>query len=386
MEQLTELKIKALKPKEKEYSLREKNGFVLRVRPDGSKTFNHIYEHQQKRYRVVLGSYPAISLSEARKRHSANIMLLQDGINPKSKTAPVAEPETLTVKKLIAVYLEQYCANNKTERTTKENKRILEKYIQPIIGSRPALDIRRRDAVKLIDDLAIRTPGAARGVMKNARAMFTWAMDRELVDINPFAGVSRSVQSVRPIHRERTLSDTEIQTMWTAFTDPRNNPKSEVTRRALMLILTTGVRPGEATGMLHSEVQGDWWIIPPEKSKNGKEHAVFLSSLAKEIIGEPFKKESTDSVFPGPKMVSIGVVSLSHYVRKNEVVNGWTPHDLRRTCATGLSRLGCPDEIIDAILNHTKTGVIRVYNRNKYLDEKRKWLQKWNDYLLDLTQ
>lgn len=382
---LTDKQLKAWvkTPPEKKIYVREAQGFTVRRMPGGSVTFLHVYTISGKRKELVLGHYPQTSLIDARKRHRESMSNLDAGIDPQGP--PPKKNEVLTVTKLIAVYLEEYCINNKSERTTKENKRILEKYIQPIIGSRPALDIRRRDAVKLIDDLAIKTPGAARGVMKNARAMFTWALDRELVDINPFAGVSRSVQSVRPIHRERILSDIEIQTMWTAFIDPRNSPQSESTRRALMLILTTGVRPGEAARMLYSEIQGDWWIIPPEKSKNGKEHTVFLTTLAKEIIGEPSKKELTDSVFPGPKMVSIGVVALSHYVRKVEILGDWTPHDLRRTCATGLSKLGCPDENIDAILNHTKTGVIKIYNRNKYLDEKREWLQKWSDYLQELV-
>lgn len=395
---LTDKQLKAWvkSPPEKKTYIREAQGFTVRRMPGGSVTFLHVYTITGKRKELILGHYPQTSLIDARKRHRESMSSLDAGIDPQGP--PPEKNEVLTVRKLIAIYLEQYCANNKTERTTKENKRILEKYILPIIGSRPALDIRRRDAVKLIDDLATKTPGTARGVMKNARAMFTWAMDRELVDINPFAGISRSVQSVRPVHRERTLTDAEIQTMWASFTNPKNKSQSESTRRALMLILTTGVRPGEAANLLSTEIQqGEgkpfcktcrrcgWWTIPPEKSKNEKEHTVFLTSLAKEIIGEPLNTKFADPVFPGPKMVSIGVVALSHYVRKNKVISGWRPHDLRRTCATGLSRLGCPDEIIDAILNHTKAGVIRVYNRNKYLDEKQEWLQKWSDFLQQLV-
>lgn len=63
----------------------------------------------------------------------------------------------------------------------------------------------------------------------------------------------------------------------------------------------------------------------------------------------------------------------------------WTPHDLRRTAATKLSELGCPDEIIDAILNHAKQGVIGVYNRNKYDTEKKEWLSKWSLHLKRLV-
>ncbi len=408
MEQLTELKIKALKPQDKEYSLREKNGFVLRVRPDGSKTFNHIYEFQKKRYRVVLGSYPAISLSEARKRHSANVMLLRDGINPKPEKEELKEsaiqttPEIFTVKSLISLYID-HSRKNKTEKTALEDKRILEKHILPAFGPLPASELRRRDAIKLIDKLSETAPGTARATMKISRAMFTWAIDLEYVETNPFSGISRTVSAVRATERDRVLSDDEIKYVWSVLSDPEADPRSEFTRRALMLILITGQRPGECSGLLFKEVQfGEgkflcnscyrcgWWTIPPDRSKNDIANDVFLHPLAMQIIGKPFNPKYTGSVFVGVNddMRSLDRAALSHYVRKNKAFNGmnFTPHDLRRTAATGLSKLGCMDEVVDAILNHEKKGVIRIYNRNKYLDEKREWLSKWSEYLIDLVK
>lgn len=383
-------------PFKKEYK-REGQGFTVRRMPTGSITFLHIYTLNGKRKEFILGHYPQTNLQDARKRHRKNLSDLDAGIDPQN-----APPASLTVGLLAQMYLEQYCIQNKKAETTKENKRILEKYVLSAMGSRDASSVRRQDAVLLIDSLADKTPGTARGVLKTARAMYTWAVDREYVDLNPFSGVSRSVAAVKPVHRDRVLSDQEIKTIWHILTSPKQDKKSESTRKALLITLITGQRPGEVSGITAGElIAGEdkpfcltcnncgWWSIPASRSKNAKSHTVYLTPLAKKIMGEAFVFDAGDAIFPNNKNNAIGVSALSHFVAKSQEITSkcskWTPHDLRRTCATGLSRLGCPDEVIDAILNHTKTGVIKVYNRNKYEEEKRLWLQKWSDCLQELV-
>lgn len=398
MELLTELKIKALRATDKEQNFREKNGFILRVRPEGSKTFYHTYDYQNKRCRLRIGNWPTTSLSEARNRHRENLTLLQQGIDPRSAkiTLPESAPGVYTVTDLARDYI-QHCQKNKSAAWATEEKRLANKYITPALGNRPAADIRRRDAVALIESLAATAPGTARGLLKSARAMWTWAIDREKAESNPFSGVSRAVQEVRPKERERVLLDQEIRNVWKYLTI-NNNSQSEITRRALLTILVTGQRPGEVSGMLITEIQhGEgkplcktcrrcaWWTIPADRAKNGTEHSVFLPELAKQIIGHLPTDYTTGPVFSGKTDTNTAIsrAALSQYIKKNKQLAGmnFTPHDLRRTCATGLSRLGCPDEIIDAVLNHQKTGIIRVYNRNRYENEKREWLSRWSEYL-----
>ena len=395
---LTELQIRALKGKEKEYSVREPGGLLLRVLPGtGQKSWHYVYTLSGKRCRLQLGIYPAVSLSEARELHMQAVLLVKRGIDPRQALKQPEQPQEAaeyTVSDLIQDYIE-YCQDQKS---VIDKKYQLNKYLHPI-AAMPVADVRRRDAVQLIDNIAANAPGMAQQVLKRARAMWTWAVDRERADYNPFAGVSRAVPAVRPKHRDRVLTDDEIRQVWQVLRPAkRGDIRSEGTRRALALILLTGQRPGEVSGMSAEELQlGEnkefcrtcqrcrWWTIPADRAKNGHEHDVYITPFAAALL--PDRGEGP--LFPAPQQPKniMDKSALSHFVRRSKELNslGFTPHDLRRTAATGLSRQGASDEVIDAVLNHVKTGIIRVYNRNKYIDVKQIWLQKWRDYVEQLV-
>jgi len=385
----TDRYIQALKPREKEYCIRESHGFTIRVLPSGSKTFQFIYTLEGKRRRLNLGSYPATTLSEARDKFRDAANLVSKGTDPQTPPPVAVEPDKYTVKDLIDDYLkhlEKSAAKTylKTAGLTLKND-VLKQW-----ETRQVVSIRRRDAITLVETVASRARAQAHGVLKHARAMFTYALHRELVDFNPFAGVSAAIPDVTPTSRERILSDDEIKFVWNTLSD-KDSAGSQLARTGLLLILITAQRPGEVAGIAKTEVDGEWWTIPKERAKNNEEHRVFLTPLAKRLL----PKLVCPWHFPSPDLESpIGRAALSHVLSKqpkNKEGNvirpqylglpRWTPHDLRRTAATKLSELGCPDEIIDAILNHVKKGVIGVYNRNKYDKEKKKWLIKWAKHL-----
>lgn len=156
-------------------------------------------------------------------------------------------------------------------------------------GPRPAKDIRRRDAVLLLETVAKRAPGQARNVQKAAQGMFNYAVERELLDYNPFAEirVSRTIPAMKQRSRKRTLTDQEIRHIWTAID---KGGGSDGTKRALKLILVTGQRPGEVCGLHTKEIDAQWWSIPRERiktrEKRDEDHRVFLSPLARQIIGD----------------------------------------------------------------------------------------------------
>ncbi len=385
----TDRYIQSLKPREKEYCIRESHGFTIRVLPSGCKTFQYIYTLAGKRRRFNLGHYPATTLSEAREKFRAAANQVTKGVDPQSPPPVVVEPEQHTVKDLVKDYLqhlEKSAAKTylKTASLTLKND-VLKNWEDRKVGS-----IRRRDAILLVEDVASRAKAQALGVLKHARAMFTYALHRELVDFNPFAGVSAAIPDVTPNSRERVLSDNEIKIIWNTLSD-KDSAGSLIARNGLLLILVTAQRPGEVAGMAKSEVDKEWWTIPKERAKNKEEHRVYLTPLAQRLL----LKLICPWYFPSPDLESpIGRPALSHVLTKQPKdkegkitrqqylgLPRWTPHDLRRTAATKLSELGCPDEIIDAILNHVKKGVIGVYNRNKYDKEKKKWLLKWAKHL-----
>ena len=407
--------LQSIKSPEKEYCIREGHGFTLRVLPSGVKTFQYIYTLNSKRHRMNLGQYPAMTLADAREKFRAAAILVGKGLSPLERPA-VSEPEAaLTIQKLVDDY-KVFVGQHLAKSTSSETERTLDKYVVPVWKERNAQEIRRKDAISLIEPIAATTPGQARGVMKIGRAMFNYALDRELVEINPFTRLPSAVPSIKPTSTSRTLSDEEIKTAWDTI-HSATPPGSAETRRALLLILITAQRPGEVAGMAWSEIEKKWWTIPREriKTRNHRQesHRVFLSPLALQIIGK--NPSYSEYVFPGPAVIDpvdqkavfppLQRKALSHMVcderaggrpagegKKTEAMTEyfglprWTPHDLRRTAATKLSELGCPDEIIDAILNHAKKGVIGIYNRNKYDKEKQEWLTTWGEYLERLVE
>lgn len=386
----TDRYIKSLKPEAKMYQVREGRGFAIRVLPSGVKTWYYVYNFNGKRRQLNLGNYPNTTLEDAHTKYRDAITILKEGRDPQVQLEPETqiEPafsEKLTLFELADLY-EEHIRQHLVAKSVIHQRRTLDIDILPVLGALPAVDIRRKDAIALVEAVARRAPGQGRNVIKTARAMFSFALIRDLVEQNPFAGVGRAVPVTAPKSRRRTLSDEEINKIWSQL-------KASINGRIILLVLVTGQRPGEVTGMRWDEIDGHWWTIPCERSKNDRENRVFLTAWAKKLLPLPIEGEA--HVFPaqgrGRGIGAQGGVrpgTLSHFITDNGYFElaRWTPHDLRRTLATGLGSLGCTDEIINEVLNHKKKGVIGVYNRHRYDMEKRRWLIAWAWYLRKITR
>jgi len=423
----TDKYILSLKPQEKMHQVREGEGFGIRVLPSGVKIWFFIYTLGGKRRQMNLGDYPDISLSDARDRLLDVRREFKDGRDPqeagfewhrnpereKREVAKAAEEERKnpTVKQLSEDYMTRHAKANKRESSWKEDERLLGKNVLPLWGNRKANSIRKRDCVALLDSYMDR-PALCHNILKLTRKMFNFAVEKDILEFSPFTGVKPPVQIN---HRERVLSENEVRAFWTTEL-PKASMSAEV-KSILRLALLTGQRVGEICGMSKREIDEHWWTIPPERTKNGATHRVFLTESA---LSELAEKEG-EFYFPSPKNGQLdekGVPQYCHIdenavayaIRRNlknykprRPIKGktvimvkvaedrkmemehFTPHDLRRTCATFLAQLGFSDEVIDAVLNHKKTGVIKIYNRHKYDLEKQKALEAWERKLLSIT-
>jgi integrase len=265
-------------------------------------------------------------------------------------------------------------------------------------GAKPVAEITAHDLHELIDEIrAVGVPGLARrrqgpsdSVARVSLArlskFFSWLMmERRLVEKNPCAGVWRPDSGPA---RERCLSDDEVRWFWLACGDlgePFNN--------LIRLILLTGQRKNECAKMTWSELQGDLWHLPAERAKNGRAHVVPLSRLALEQI-HGLQPVGTTYVFSTTGDVPVSGWSKVKYrldARMAELARAekaslppWTIHDLRRTCATGLQRLGVRLEVTEAVLNHSsgsRAGIVGVYQRHQYGPEKRDALERWSAHV-----
>lgn len=391
----TDKYIASLKPKEKDYRVREGHGFAIRVLPSGVKRFEYIYSVEGKRRILHLGNYPSVTLAEARENFLGAAQKTAKGVDPQNELQVLDDAPT--VEDLATLYL-KHIKGHLVARSVAHQTRSITRDVLPVLGMKQVSDIRRRDAIHLVESIAKRAPGQARNVLLHARTMFTYALHRELIEYNPFSGVGAAVPKAAPTSRERVLEYSEIKKLWGALW---TGPETSFVRRAILLVLVTGQRPGEVVGMHSNELQigvgkprcGEcrrcgWWTIPKERSKNGRENRVYLTPLAMQLI-VPLK----GYLFPAGRGANGPILTntLAHHISKVLKpgylgLERWTPHDLRRTAATGFAALGCTDEIIDAIQNHKKKGVVATYNRYRYDKEKEEWLAKWSERLQDLIE
>ncbi len=388
----TDRYIQSLKARDKEYCLRESHGFTIRVLPSGAKTFQYIYTLSGKRHRLNLGNYPATSLAEAREKYLAAASLVVKMIDPLAKPVdpPVlrpAENEITSIADLKTSYV-KHIKTHLVEQSVLNQDQRLEKHLIPVWGNRYITDIRRRDAIELIENIASKKPGAARNVLMAARAMFTYALRRELVEYNPFSEVGLAVPAAMANDRNRTLSDDELKKVLLPYLCSSSG--NIIAKKALLLILVTGQRPGEVAGMHSNEINEDWWTIPWQRikterrkgKKNPQDHRVYLTSLAKSLL-----ITSDDYIFHASRGVEgpIKTNSLAHNIQfQNPNYLGlprWTPHDLRRTARTGMAALRIPERHAEAVLNHSMEGVKKIYDRHHYDNEKKEALIKWSEHV-----
>ncbi len=279
----TDTMIKKLKPEDKKFIRSEGNGFTIRVMPSGVKTWLYVYSIDGKRREMNLGSYPDVELETARDKFDAARKKVKNGIDPIEEMEEIRESKrnALTVEKLAGDYVKLYA--EKFKRSWEKDQQILNRDVVPLWGKRKAEDIKRTDVVALLDGIVARNaPIMANNTFAVIRKMFNWAVEKGKLENTPCTGLKAPAPKVE---RDRALSETEIKTLWASLDRIDLNMSAE-NKRALKLILLTAQRPGEVIGLHTREIDGDWWTLPAERSKNGREHRVYLAATVKDIIAE----------------------------------------------------------------------------------------------------
>ncbi len=430
--QFTEKAIAAAKPKDKRYYLREGRGFALQILPSGAKAFVYLFELNKSKGYVLLGHYPDCSLANARIAYNEAYKLVKNGIDPREQKKTLTEelrkkteeveattnaliqytfellidegiPEDFiptTVEQLVAVYYVKYSKENHGLQTQRNFLYTAKSGIIPVMGKKLITEIRRRDAIALIQDVAARAPGQSGNVLKAGRQIFEYALLREWVETQPFLQITKAVPKAIANVCDRVLDDIEVPQVWNAIS---KSPSSDSVKRALKMILVTAQRSGEVAQMHSDQIIDRWWTIPAKVAKNGREHRVYLTDTAMSLIGNrkghifPSEKGGTGHVAVNTLAQAITRGYLSDEIikvvgtrkikaRKSPYfgMTPWTPHDLRRTARTNMPRVGVSDEHAEEILNHTKPGIIGVYNKYRYDNEKKAALLKWEALLLEL--
>lgn len=424
----TELELKAVKADWKGDTLADGEGLTgeVRVATDGhvAIVFRYGYKWLGIRKNHYCGSWPDASLASIRAVRDQARNLVASGINPAdqrkaerieaqakvraviddAKRAADAAARRITVRKLFEqwqrVELTPQPLADGTRTGRKDGgdyvKQAFERRLFPKLGETAAEDVRKPDLLAILDD--VKAEGRRRTanvLLADLRQMFRFAVDREIVNRNPLEGIKRASIGGKDVERDRVLSDDEVKALWLAVPEARMAPRSAL---AVWLILATACRVGEAMGARweHVDLERRTWYLP--ETKNERDHTIHLSDFAllhfkalaelREVdeAGKPspWVFPATDPAEPvciksfGKQLADRQRAPEKRMSNRTKAVQAlalsggrWTAHDLRRTAATLMARLGISTDVIDECLNHKlQSKVARVYIKDRRLTEQ----------------
>jgi integrase len=384
-------------------------GLAVRITASGGQTYLCQYTLHGQKWRVPLGACSALALSKAREAAAAIMGDVAKGRNPAAerKEAAAAERAKRTRDRLtLAVLLEDWERLHLAHRRPRyavEAVRAMRHAFADHLDA-PAEELHRAAVVRALDALTrqrkrkddeVKSKGRAIASRTAAygRAAFAWAMQRGTVATNPFTQlpVAKSIET-----RERVLSDGELAGVWRAASDSVF-PYGAIVR----LLILTGQRRGEIAGMTWGEITGDLatWTIPGARTKNGVPHIVPLGEPVRDLLRRLLPQDAEAArrameerrseaklVLPGERATAFsGWSKCKARLDAASGVSNWRLHDIRRTVATGLQRLGVRLEVTEAVLNHvsgSRAGIVGVYQRHDWALEKRAALDAWAGHVL----
>jgi integrase len=353
-------------------------GLALRVSYGGSKSWVFFYRHGGRLRRMTLGTYPALALSEARDAWREARRDVARGVDP-----ALAYKRGKTSTNFAAVlddWLKRDQANNKSLHNV---TRIVHRELLPAWGHRPVSEIGRRDVLDLLDAIADRpAPVMARRVHAHTHRLFKWAVGRGIIAANPAADLP---QAGAVVSRDRVLTDVELAAVWhgaAALGGPVGS--------ALQLLILTGARREEIGALRWDEMCGDHILLANDRTKSGKPHTIPLSAPARALIERQPHVTGRTYVF-----TSRGTSPVTSWAKAKTRLDSsikiapWRTHDLRRTTATGLQKIGVSLQTIEAVLGHTsgsRSGVVATYQRHSFDSEKRAALEAWGAHVMALVE
>ena len=361
-------------------------GLHLVVQPTGTRSWAFRFRRRtdRKNVKLTLGKAGDGGLSLAAARHAAAARRhrLEQGavlVMPVTAVTPQSVRTGDKVETAVASFLELHVRRKNRISTARVTENIFNRIIVPAWRNRTIDSIRRRDIIDLVEDVA----ASGRGYHANRTCavlskFFAWLVARDALTFSPVTGVERPHKEKT---RSRVLTDDELRVLWLAC------GHEGASGEAIRLMTLTGARRGEVGEMSRREVDQDHqlWNLPAERTKNGRPHTIPLSRQAWTLIGARPRFADCNFVFSadGKRAVN-NWDEVKHRIsaKAGITASSWRLHDLRRTCASGMQKLGISVPVVEKALNHvsgTFRGIVGVYQQHDYADEVAIALQRWAD-------
>jgi integrase len=360
-------------------------GLYLVIQPSGSRSWAVRYRHNGTPRKYTIGSFPAINLKGARDLAAKVMRAVAEGRDPGREKKQERSIKPDTVDAVARQFVELHCHRANRPRTARETQRLLDLHVLPRWRGRLVRDITRRDVLDLLDRVVdAGKPIAANRTHAAIRKLFNWAVGRDVIASSPCAGVKPPTPEQS---RDRVLSDDELCNVWRAA-----NQLSGPFGALVKLLILTGQRRDEVARVTWIEVDlnARLWTLPKDRTKNGQPHDIPLSKPATAILA------SLPRIGDTFVLTTDGKAASSNYSANKRQLDAFLPadmppwwlHDLRRTAASGMARLGVNLPVIEKVLNHSSgsfRGIVGVYQRHNFSDEKRQALERWGTHVADLV-
>ena len=386
---LTNTEVSQAKPKDKEYNLSDGGGLALRVKPNGTKTwlFNYYHPYTNKRSNISFGTFPTVSLKQARDSRDSSRVLLSQDIDPKShreNTKRQLQQEHSNTLQKVAIDWFAVKETSLTPAYAEDVFRSLTKHIFPSVGKTPITKVNAVDVIKVLKPLsAAGSLETVKRLCQRLNQIMTFAVNTGVVNSNPLAGISKAFEA--PVKKNLpTIRPTDLPILIKAL----NTASIKIVTRCLIeWQLHTMVRPGEAAGARWEEIDlnNKLWIIPAERMKKKREHIVPLTKQVVQLLElmQPISGHR-EFVFPGDRNPrrhaneSTANLALKRMGFHKKLV----AHGLRSLASTTLNEQGHDADIIESALAHTDRNSVRgAYNRSEYLERRRRLMYSWSNHI-----
>jgi integrase len=380
MPRLSAIAIENMRPRGVRYAVPDSGcrGLYLNVYPTGRKSWSVRYRFAGAPRNFTLDGFP--SLTQARKAATAALADVMQGKDPAAAKQEARRTDRArasdTVEHWASLFVERHAKKHTRPNSWRQTVHVFDDYVLPAWRGRLTHDIKRKDVRALLEGIAEDKPIMANRVHGVLSKFFKWVCARDDELTSPVIGVERPAsENVR----ERVLDDNEITRLWKVL-DAIGGP----TAAAVQVLLLSGQRRNEIGLLEWSEVKGDTLELPAERMKGRRSHTVPLSTQAAAIIAA--QRRIGERVF---------VHESPHFDRlKREIdarmgdVPKWVVHDIRRSVASGMARIGIAVPVIEKILAHRKgtfAGVVGVYQKHSFLPEMTAALQRWGNHVEGLV-
>jgi integrase len=388
MSRLTEISVRNAKPTEKPYKLRDGRGLHLLVMPTGRRLWRFRFRHEGRETMLSLGSYPDVGLKQARERLDEARKQVANGVNPASKRRAERDAREDTFE---AIAREWLAKQRFAPATLEKADWTFQDLLFPYLGQRPISAISAPEVLAVLRRMEGRGKHeTAHRTKQRASQVFRYAIATGRAERDPTVDLRGALAPIVVKNRAALTHPAKVGELLRAIEGYSGQPSTEFALRLAPLLF---VRPGELRGAEWAEIdfQNLEWRLPGSRMKMGEQHIVPLSRQAVSLLRrlEVFTG-SGRYLFPSPRTTSrpisentIGAALRRLGFTKDEM----TAHGFRAMASTLLNEKGFPPDVIELQLAHAERNEVRAaYNRALRLEERRKMMQAWADYLDQLRQ